>query len=441
MICVNENKALLCKGDFRPAELYKGETKITGYEKTDVSGEGGITIESCYNDYLHNAQIKGNSVQNGTPTPDTPVEIQSVGEFVAEGDYAGKYKIPVTARGKNIYKPTRFATNNIPAQTTAARLENTHGTVINTTNAKAGEVIVTQTRVNREEDLLHYANGFFCIETGTQLIPGGKYTLSFDCEIIESPLNTNYMDIYPNNYTPAYRFSVINGRNSVDFTHNTTAGYNNFLHIRNAGKSLKISNVMITEQGYNSDYEPYIEPQTFDIYLDEPIRKAGIYYDYIDFEQKKILRNVTEEIFQGNEKWVLYNNAFSVEIKNTRSNYRDNMYSVAAICNRFKAVSGYDVYYAGYYFAEDFLVCCGLGSKGKQFSVIPASILPTVSEWKETLKHWNEEGNPMTAYHAMDTVEEEIELPKLPTFKGTTIYEISTQITANISGMYKKAEG
>ena len=42
-------------------------------------------------------KIYGNSVQNGTPSPDNPVEIQSVGDLVTDeaSEYYGKYDIPI----------------------------------------------------------------------------------------------------------------------------------------------------------------------------------------------------------------------------------------------------------------------------------------------------------------------------------------------------------
>ena len=98
MIYVGENKSILCKGNFRPAQLYKGDKKITGYTVEEFEGTGSVTLEDCYNDKLHNAVIHGNSVQDGTPTPEAPIEVQSVGEKVTEGDYAGKYKVSVRAK-------------------------------------------------------------------------------------------------------------------------------------------------------------------------------------------------------------------------------------------------------------------------------------------------------------------------------------------------------
>lgn len=46
---------------------------------------------------LKDYKLYGNSIQDGTPTPDNPIEIQSVGDLVtdAESEYYGKYDIPI----------------------------------------------------------------------------------------------------------------------------------------------------------------------------------------------------------------------------------------------------------------------------------------------------------------------------------------------------------
>ena len=42
----------------------------------------------------------------------------------------------------------------------------------------------------------------------------------------------------------------------------------------------------------DTEYEPYVEPVTKNIYLDEPLRQLGDYADYIDFANGKIVRQV-----------------------------------------------------------------------------------------------------------------------------------------------------
>lgn len=65
------------KGDHRPINIYKGNTKIAGWKYEIKSGQQ-LVFEGTYNDYVTDLIIEGNSVQNGTPAPNNPVLIESV---------------------------------------------------------------------------------------------------------------------------------------------------------------------------------------------------------------------------------------------------------------------------------------------------------------------------------------------------------------------------
>lgn len=76
-----------------------------------------LTIVGSKNGNVKDYKIYGNSVQNGEPTPDNPVEVQSVGEYDEE---SGKYKVPIAVKGEkntetvNIYldEPLRRISNS-----------------------------------------------------------------------------------------------------------------------------------------------------------------------------------------------------------------------------------------------------------------------------------------------------------------------------------------
>ena len=55
--------------------------------------------------YLSDWSIKGNTVQNGTPSPSSPVSVNGVGESETIGEYSGQYKIPILCGNQttNIY--------------------------------------------------------------------------------------------------------------------------------------------------------------------------------------------------------------------------------------------------------------------------------------------------------------------------------------------------
>jgi hypothetical protein len=60
------------------------------------------------------------------------------------------------------------------------------------------------------------------------------------------------------------------------------------------------ANAQIEEGSSNTTYEPYITPITTNIYVDEPLRKVGTSYDYLDYKNGKLIRNIAEiESYNG----------------------------------------------------------------------------------------------------------------------------------------------
>ena len=68
-------------------------TTVSGYPMTVTDHLGGENVL----DYM----IYGNSIQNGTPATETPIDIQSVGDLVTDtaSEYYGKYDIPLYVGG------------------------------------------------------------------------------------------------------------------------------------------------------------------------------------------------------------------------------------------------------------------------------------------------------------------------------------------------------
>ena len=65
--------------------------QIKGFVRS-VFGVPPLTLPDCISGGLLNYIMDGNSVQNGTPAPENPVEVESVGEY---DEVSGKYKLPV----------------------------------------------------------------------------------------------------------------------------------------------------------------------------------------------------------------------------------------------------------------------------------------------------------------------------------------------------------
>lgn len=424
MIYVGENKSVICKGDFHPAALYKGDKKIAGYTRTDFSGEGGVTLDKCYNDRLHDTQISGNSVQDGTPSPDAPIEIQSVGELVAEGDYAGKYKVSVTARGNNLFDKDNYVVCS----------------KWNTVN-----IVSTETGLSWiHNGASSHNSGFLRIRIGLASDYAGKtLTLSWSG--------------HTNRYTQIVVYDSVNNKVTAisnqyikeDGYYYTTAtigeGYTTeYLAIRlycsHLDTSINYDNIMLCESSEYVPYEPYIEPQTFDIYLDKPLRKLGDYADYIDFEKSVYVQKISVPIiknltwskmsdFTATDGTVLYR--YETNYLSKRYFTGDGKYSAKGdlLCNALENVA--------YTTMRDNSISERVDTAsygtGRQIRIL-TSVYSTVAEMRAAFGDFE--------IHCIleNPIEESIDLPELPTFKGTTIYEINTSITAGIAGNYKKQE-
>ncbi len=401
MIYVSENKAQIVKGDFHPAELYKGDKRIAGYSKEVFEGEGKISLENCYNDKLHNSCIFGNSLQESVPSPEEPVEIKSVGDLVTEGENSGKYKIGVTARGKNLFDSDLW----LPY---FDKLED------------------GSYKSNRSINTSHKADCF---------LPKGTYQLSYD---INCPKGKDYSLVLYNlsgDYA-YYNWKASNG----EWTHRT--------HIVNLTEDayfigwsysapineLFFKNLQIEKGNEETQFEPYKAPQTFELYLDAPLCKVGIYEDYIDFENKKVVRNTSVKAFTGAEGWYREDFRLYTECGKTTNL---NSEEVNCISNRFNSYSWLALYQNSFVANKKIGVALQGGS---YLNITPAQEIPTVAEWKAQLSLWNDEGTPLTVIYADTVREEALSLPALPTFRGTTIYEINTDVYAKISGEYKKQE-
>lgn len=62
MIFKGGKKAVISKGDFHPAQFYKGDKKISGYSLEEFQGTDNATLENCYNDKIYDVQINSKNL-------------------------------------------------------------------------------------------------------------------------------------------------------------------------------------------------------------------------------------------------------------------------------------------------------------------------------------------------------------------------------------------
>ena len=208
---------------------------------------------------------------------------------------------------------------------------------------------------------------------------------------------------------------------------------------------IDLSEIMF-EEGVTTrtDYEPYHEPTTTNIYLDEPLRKVGDYSDYIDFKNSMVVRNIIEYVSKHNSsiykkfknvvRFAYRTESYLPPIKNTyeilstflkyvRNGWLDDIESI------FHHNNTYYNYYISLYWSRLGLTYDGTNvyrmDDETQTALTNSEICAIEKEYLLSLP---EEDRKI--YMILKTpTETSMSLPILPTFKGiTTVYEVGTTI-------------
>lgn len=325
-------------------------------------------------------KIYGNSVQDGTPTPENPIEVQSVGDKTAnlfnENDVTYGYWITDTGDVSNVVISARYNRDIavITGKTICVRaygerpfniaigyydvdnafvlrVTSMSGSLVSTppANAAYGVVYVASDKIQSTvpitpEKLASYkimltygdstayepygykipvvvtgknlfdaantqwTNNSYLSETGelvsnntwnvTDYIPVRGMVFTINNKIGNAPCICLYDA--NKNLIASQKY----GRNTVTtITATEMAHYCRFSMYNGSGSSPVIPlDILQLELGTESTpYEPYHEPVTTNIYLDEQLRKIGDYADVIDFERGVVERKIKKIVFDGSE--------------------------------------------------------------------------------------------------------------------------------------------
>ena len=374
--CIKENNKFTCNNT--------GLTKVNG---TSILIDNNKTTE------IENYRIYGNSIQNGTPTPDVPVDIESVGDLVtldnclSYGEEAcgnvGKYVIPIKVTGKNYNK-------TLPIH-----------------------------EYDYSIDYKKYN------PTNIVILPKGTYTLSGDYVPTMQffDINTNERILVPDAVT-YNKNHVYSAWDDYALTSTTTSVKRatitvlKDLKITLAGTQGELNRFQIEYGDKATEYDPYKETIT-NIYLDSPLRSIGEYSDYIDFKSGKVVRHVKR-------KTVLSSMTISkYEYKNLNGiifyDILDQTISRGdGYCNRENKVGEYYDTLGHYMW---------VGVKNAYTSmfwvgVLDALEISTVDDFKNWL-----DNNPTYINYVLETpIEEDINLPELSINKDTSVISVNTSV-------------
>lgn len=401
IIVVNENDYMIKIND--KIYNYSNGEVTSGYElKTSTNG----IIEVSKDPKIVSSKIYGNSIQDGDPSPDSPIEIQSVGDLVTDENDAnyGKYKVPIIVRGKNLWDRPNVNANKSGTQVFNASdyywiKNNTEITFSADVNFKEDDTR-TSPRISIS---VFYEDGTYIVNGNFNIIKDG---------------NTRRLSVTIN--TGSKEITKIIFRTN-DYSQNTEGVWN-----------ASADNMQIELGDTETKYESYVEPTTINLYLNEPLRKIGDYADYIDLNNKKIIRNVKHIEFSGNEDWSKY---VSVD-KHYQFMVKDNKFSDSTnlvLSNYYKA----DKTTGGYFSSKDYAVISVDGSRIR----FKDKDISSVDEWKAKLQTYFNNGNSLkTDYVLVSSTEEDIDVDipdMLNAIKGTKILAINTKVQPdNIETIY-----
>ena len=174
------------------------------------------------------------------------------------------------------------------------------------------------------------------------------------------------------------------------------------------------------------------EEITTNIYLNEPLRKIGDYADYIDFDNKKVVRNIKEYTLNGSESVVAYGT-------NTANKYRLFVAVPDAIGVSSNSVGIMSSHYLAQTASSVYLCNQGISCHGQpSFVIIYDENYQTPDSLKVFLKAQYDNGTPVKTIYLREPKEETIELPNIPTLKGINVIEVDTTIQpSNAEVIYK----
>lgn len=233
-----------------------------------VSGIGSIVLENCVETRFKRLVLSGNSAQGENPSIESPKEIKNSGKY---DEVSGKYAIDVSVTGKNLFDISKYPFSH------------------------ANETII----ISPNEGQVPVLNGIDITE-GVVFDENTVYCISYDSYKI-TQANADWTNIFTFYYTDGEYQDLYThqfGQEKKFFNSLLSKTVRN-VAIRNPWKvGIEINKVQIEKSAKPTDYEPYCEPQTIQLELNEPLRGIGEYKDVVT--KDGIVRKIKEIVLDEN---------------------------------------------------------------------------------------------------------------------------------------------
>lgn len=332
-----------------------------------VFGIPPLVLEDTNGENVVDYKIDGNSIQNGTPTPDTPIDVESVGEKTinlyeqkkdAWGNYVGLpmldlekdyYTLQIKLKeGKNVPSGAYFGFQYDSAQAkwlvqNGELKFNIMAVDTNTLNVKgvacypqskseeiwdAFDIFLvrgnyTSTTIPSYEPfgykvpVVAQGKNLFNIDNYGVLLDANKFAITLD--ISQYPIGTKLTVSTKDKYI--YKICSTAGGSAVAQSGGTTNHFTftitqkmidaKYLFIiskttykAETKENLLTQNVQVEFGDTATDFEPYQEPIETNIYLDEPLRGIDSHRDCIDFANGRVVRNIGSTYFTKSTSYI-----------------------------------------------------------------------------------------------------------------------------------------
>lgn len=409
---------------------------VPAYKDKTASGNP-ITLTDSEENKPLNMKLYGWSKQDGEPTPENPVEIESAG---------GDGKIGVSVRGKNLFHIIKESDCDKAYDNTTKRIILPGEYLIGLSSNNYRIVYNASIDLNTDSiSFIYSGNSGYGVGIGTNCQKNKTYAFSFE---------TNKGIAYAVFYSEdgKYKASVLLSKYNVfvvpDYvTYVVIVLTNNNSAV--SGNTIWFKNVQIEEAKSVTAYEPYRTPQSTAIVtpnglpgIPVPSNTAGITYtdangqawiaDYIDFKHGKYIQNVRIKEFTGNEEFRYGTDSNTQNILGglyTVTFNINNIINKMVISNAFVRVNNNWTYRIEYIKEKKVSVFTLTNAQAVVF-VLDATVFPTKEDFVLFLKTKKDAGNPVVLYYNLSkpierdlTSAELAEYIQLYSYKPTTVVE------------------
>ena len=368
------------------------------------------------------------------PSPEYPSEVKSTGDLLTNSNCAsygsdacnniGKYVVQVKNDSKNILNinSSNLISNNI----SVTNIENGLYIKRDSTSSSTSRAIIK-----------------FDCKPNTNYVVSGKMQIAKDTTTDGS----NSILIRPNQLSgtilKSQSFKKTNSSEQdihIEFNSGEYKTLYLWLYLTTSGTAgteveNKYTNLMIEEGTTSSNYESYVEPKTTNIYLTEPLRKVGDYADYIDFENKKVVRNIYEmkipetlKLLKTGDQWQRegYTSWYSHKLSEPSKNSNEQLRNV--LSNRF---IGGKWQWSG---AKEPYNYIGYNYLGNGYFIISNEYTSITSDddtetQKSKIEEWFKNNETYLYFPLATPTEETVDLPNIELLNGSSTLSINTEVS------------